>query len=106
MGIALSSGTAIAQESGDILLMKEELTGVSEALELCLFALRNIKQNLFFAYLYNTILIPVAAGALYPWFGILLQPSFAGAAMALSSVSVVSNALRIGRWKSQGALGA
>lgn len=99
IGIALSGGTEIAQESGDILLLGEGLGGVAQALGLCTMALKNIKQNLFFAYIYNAILIPVAAGALYPWFGILLKPSLAGAAMAFSSVSVVSNALRIGRWR-------
>ncbi len=99
MGIALGSGSALAQASGDILLMREDLSGVKQTIEICDFTLKNIKQNLFFAYLYNSILIPIAAGALYPWLGILLQPSLAGAAMALSSVSVVSNALRIGRMK-------
>ncbi|MGP1580428.1 MAG: heavy metal translocating P-type ATPase [Wolinella sp.] len=99
IGIALGSGSALAQASGDILLMREDLSGVKQTIEICDFTLKNIKQNLFFAYLYNSILIPIAAGALYPWLGILLQPSLAGAAMALSSVSVVSNALRIGRMK-------
>lgn len=99
IGIALSSGTAIAQESGDVLLLNNDLRGICKTYELCNFALKNIKQNLFFAYIYNMILIPVAAGVLFPFFGVLLKPSLAGAAMAFSSVSVVGNALKIGRMK-------
>jgi Cu+-exporting ATPase len=95
VGMAIGTGTDIAVESGDLVLMGGDLRGVVAAISLSRATLRNIKQNLFWAFAYNVVLIPVAAGALYPFFGLLLDPVFAAAAMGLSSVSVVSNALRL-----------
>ena len=89
--------TELAQEVGDVLLLKENLWGIVEVFDIANATLKNIRENLFFAYVYNIVLIPIAAGVLYPHFGIVLQPAFAGAAMAFSSLSVVSNALRISR---------
>lgn len=100
VGIAIGTGTDIAIESADITLMKGDLRGVVTAIALSRATIRNIKQNLFWAFAYNSILIPVASGILYPFFGILLNPIFAAAAMAISSVTVVSNALRLKRFKS------
>ncbi len=94
-GIAVGTGTDAAIEASDVMLIKPELTRVADALEISRRTLRTIKQNLFWAFFYNTIGIPMAAGALYPFFGILLKPVMAAAAMALSSVSVVSNSLRL-----------
>ena len=99
VGIAIGSGSDVAIESADIVLMKEDIRDVETALRLSHSVLRNIKQNLFWAFFYNTIGIPVAAGILYPIFHILLSPVLAGAAMAFSSVSVVSNALRLRNFK-------
>ncbi len=99
VGIAIGTGTDIAIESGDITLVAGDPLGVYKAIKLSRSTLRNIRQNLFWAYIYNVILIPVAAGALYPIFGILLNPILAGAAMAFSSVSVVLNSLRLKRIK-------
>ena len=99
VGIAIGTGTDVAMESSDITLISGDLTGVVTAIALSKATIRNIKQNLFWAFAYNTILIPVAAGVLFPFFGILLNPIFAAAAMALSSVTVVSNALRLRRFK-------
>jgi Cu+-exporting ATPase len=97
VGIAMGTGTDIAVESADIILMGEGLEQVVTAVRLSRATMRNIKENLFWAFAYNVILIPVAAGVLYPFFGILLSPVFAAAAMGLSSVTVVSNALRLKR---------
>ena len=97
VGIAIGNGTDIAIESADVILVKGDLRGVVNALLLADATLRNIHQNLFWAFAYNTALIPLAAGLLYPAFGILLSPVFAAGAMALSSVFVLSNALRLAR---------
>ncbi len=97
VGIAMGTGTDVAIESGGITLVKGDLEGILLARILSRATLWNIRQNLFFAFVYNTIGVPVAAGALYPFFGILLSPIFASAAMSLSSVSVIANALRLRR---------
>ena len=99
LGIALGSGTDVAVETGEIILIKNDLRDVVKALDLSKYTLRKIKQNLFWAFFYNIVGIPVAAGALYPLTGWLLNPAFAAAAMAFSSVSVVSNALLMKRYK-------
>jgi Cu+-exporting ATPase len=99
VGIAIGTGTDVAMESSDITLISGDLRGVVMAIALSRATIRNIKQNLFWAFAYNTILIPVAAGVLFPFLGILLNPIFAAAAMGLSSVTVVSNALRLRRFK-------
>jgi Cu+-exporting ATPase len=99
VGIAIGTGTDVAIESADITLISGDLRGVVTAIALSKATIRNIKQNLFWAFAYNTILIPVAAGVLFPFFGILLNPIFAAVAMGLSSVTVVSNALRLRRFK-------
>jgi Cu+-exporting ATPase len=99
VGIAMGTGTDIAIESGDIVLMKGNLDGVITALRLSRAVMRNIRQNLFWAFAYNVIGIPVAAGLLVLFGGPSLNPMIAGAAMALSSVSVVSNALRLRRFE-------
>ena len=98
---AATVGSDIAIESADIVLMRSDLRDVPRALRLSALTLRDIKQNLFWAFCYNTVGIPIAAGALYLFGGPLLSPMFAGAAMSLSSVCVVSNALRLGRAKLQ-----
>ncbi len=95
VGIAIGSGTDVAIESADIALMRNSLTGVADAIALSRATMKNIKQNLFGAFIYNTLGIPVAAGVLFPFFGILLSPIIAAAAMSMSSVTVVSNALRL-----------
>jgi P-type Cu+ transporter len=99
VGIAIGTGTDIAIEAADVVLMSGDLRGVVNALALSKATLRNVKQNLFWAFAYNTSLIPVAAGVLYPAFGILLSPVLAAGAMALSSVFVVTNALRLRRFR-------
>jgi Cu+-exporting ATPase len=99
VGVAIGTGTDVAMESADITLISGDLRGVVTAIALSKATLRNIKENLFWAFAYNTILIPVAAGILFPFFGILLNPIFAAAAMGLSSVTVVSNALRLRRFR-------
>lgn len=98
-GISFAHATELAKEVGDVLLLKNDLWGIVLVFDLSRTTLQNIRQNLFFAYVYNIVLIPIAAGVLYPFFGIVLQPAYAGAAMALSSLSVVGNALRISRIK-------
>jgi Cu+-exporting ATPase len=97
VGIAMGTGTDVAIESAGVTLLKGDLTGIVRARRLSAATMRNIRQNLFFAFIYNAGGIPIAAGVLYPWFGILLSPIIAAAAMALSSVSVVGNALRLRR---------
>lgn len=99
VGIAIGTGTDIAIEAADVTLISGELTGVVNAIALSKATIRNIKQNLFWAFAYNTLLIPVAAGVLFPLFGILLNPMFAAAAMGLSSLTVVGNAIRLRRFK-------
>jgi P-type E1-E2 ATPase len=95
VGIAMGTGTDIAMQSASITLVKGDLNGIVRARELSHKVMRNIKQNLFFAFVYNSLGVPVAAGILFPFFGILLSPMIAAAAMSFSSVSVISNALRL-----------
>jgi Cu+-exporting ATPase len=97
VGIAMGTGTDVAIESAGVTLVKGDLRAIVKAIRLSRATMRNVKQNLFFAFVYNALGVPVAAGALYPFFGLLLSPIFAGAAMAMSSVSVVTNALRLRR---------
>jgi Cu+-exporting ATPase len=97
VGIAMGTGTDVAMESAAVTLVKGDLRGIVRAIRLSRATMKNIKQNLFFAFVYNSLGIPIAAGALYPFFGILLSPMIAAAAMSLSSVSVISNALRLNR---------
>ncbi|MBI3415267.1 MAG: heavy metal translocating P-type ATPase [Verrucomicrobia bacterium] len=99
VGIAMGTGTDVAMESAGITLVQGDLRAIAKAITLSRAMMRNIRQNLFFAFIYNTLGIPLAAGALYPFFGVLLSPIFAGAAMSLSSVSVITNALRLRRVK-------
>jgi Cu+-exporting ATPase len=95
VGLAMGDGTDVAIESAGITLVKGDLTAILRARRLSKATLANIRQNLLFAFLYNSLAIPVAAGVLYPFFGILLSPMIASAAMSLSSVSVIANALRL-----------
>ena len=99
VGMAIGAGTDIAVESADIVLMKESLCSVADAIELSKATIKNIRQNLFWAFFYNSLGIPVAAGVLYPAFGIQLNPMIGAAAMSLSSVFVVTNALRLRMFK-------
>jgi len=95
VGVAMGTGTDVAIESAGITLLRGDLMGIVEARRLSLATMRNIRQNLFFAFVYNSAGVPIAAGVLYPFFGILLSPIFAAAAMSLSSFSVIVNALRL-----------
>ena len=95
VGIAMGTGTDIAMESGGVTLLKGDLEGILRARKLSQATMRNIRQNLFFAFLYNSIGVPIAAGVLYPFFGLLLSPILAAAAMSFSSVSVITNSLRL-----------
>jgi Cu+-exporting ATPase len=97
VGIAMGTGTDVAMESAGVTLVKGDLTGIVRARRLSRATLRNIRQNLFFAFIYNALGVPFAAGVLYPAFGLLLSPIIAAAAMSFSSVSVVGNALRLRR---------
>jgi Cu+-exporting ATPase len=97
VGIAMGTGADVAMESAGITLVKGDLNGIVKAIHLSRAVMRNIRQNLFFAFFYNALGIPIAAGLLYPFFGLLLSPIIAGAAMSLSSVSVIANALRVRR---------
>jgi Cu+-exporting ATPase len=95
VGIAMGTGTDIAMESAGVTLIKGDLNGIVRARHLSQSAMHNIKQNLFFAFIYNILGVPLAAGLLYPFFGLLLSPMIAAAAMSFSSVSVIVNALRL-----------
>ncbi len=97
VGIAMGTGTDVAMQSAGVTLVKGDLRGIAKAIRLSRATMRNIRENLFFAFVYNALGIPLAAGVLYPFFGLLLSPIIAGAAMSLSSVSVISNALRLRR---------
>jgi Cu+-exporting ATPase len=97
VGIAMGTGTDVAMESADVTLVKGDLSGIARARTLSRLAIGNIQQNLFFAFVYNAAGVPLAAGLLYPWLGVLLSPMVAAAAMSLSSVSVIANALRLRR---------
>jgi Cu+-exporting ATPase len=97
VGIAMGTGTDVAMESAGVTLVKGDLAGIVRALRLSRATMRNIRQNLFFAFAYNALGVPIAAGVLYPFFGVLLSPMIAAAAMSFSSVSVVGNALRLRR---------
>ena len=97
VGIAMGTGADVAIESAGVTLLKGDLTGIVRARRLSEATMRNIRENLFFAFIYNALGVPVAAGVLYPFFGILLSPVIAAAAMALSSVSVIANAARLRR---------
>ena len=99
IGIAMGTGTDVAMESAGVTLVKGDLGGIVRARRLSRATMRNIKENLFFAFVYNAVGIPIAAGVLYPLFGLLLSPMIAAAAMSFSSVSVVGNALRLRRVK-------
>jgi Cu+-exporting ATPase len=97
VGIAMGTGTDVAMESAHVTLVKGNLTGIVRARHLSRATMRNIRQNLFFSFVFNAAGVPIAGGVLYPWFGILLSPIIAGAAMAFSSVAVIGNSLRLNR---------
>jgi Cu+-exporting ATPase len=105
VGIAMGSGTDVAIEAADVTLVRGDLRGVVAAVDLSRRTIRIIKENLVWAFGYNVVLIPVAAGALYPIWGVMLSPILAGAAMAFSSVSVVTNSLRLKKWRSEASAG-
>ncbi len=95
VGIAMGTGTDVAMESGGVTLVKGDLRGIVRARRLSQATMRNIRQNLFFAFIYNSLGVPIAAGVLYPFYGLLLSPILAAAAMSFSSVSVITNSLRL-----------
>ena len=95
VGIAMGTGTDVAMESAGVTLVKGDLAGIARARKLSQATMRNIRQNLFFAFIYNLLGVPIAAGVLYPFFGLLLSPILAATAMSFSSVSVVTNSLRL-----------
>jgi Cu+-exporting ATPase len=95
VGIAMGTGTDVAMESAGVTLVKGDLRGIVRARRLSRATMANIRQNLFFAFVYNALGVPIAAGVLYPWTGLLLSPMIAAAAMSFSSVSVIGNALRL-----------
>jgi len=95
VGIAMGTGTDVAMQSAGVTLVKGDLRGIVRARRLSQATMRNIRQNLFFAFVYNALGVPIAAGLLYPWTGLLLSPIIASAAMTFSSVSVIANALRL-----------
>jgi Cu+-exporting ATPase len=95
VGIAMGTGTDVAMQSAGITLVKGDLMGIARARNLSRVTMRNIRQNLFFAFIYNLLGVPIAAGVLYPWLGVMLNPMIASTAMSLSSLSVVGNALRL-----------
>jgi Cu+-exporting ATPase len=99
VGIAMGTGTDVAIQSAGLTVLRGDLRGIARARRLSRATMKNIRQNLFFAFFYNALGVPLAAGLLYPWFGLLLSPMFASAAMSLSSVSVIANALRLRRVK-------
>jgi P-type E1-E2 ATPase len=99
VGIAMSTGADVAIESAGITLLKGDLAGIVRARKLSRAVMKNIRQNLFFAFLYNSLGVPIAAGVLYPFFGLLLSPILAAAAMSFSSVSVITNSLRLRKVK-------
>jgi len=99
VGIAFASGTDVAIESADITLLRPDLSGIVKSFNLSRGTMKNIRQNLFFAFIYNIIGVPIAAGALFPLIGLLLSPMIASAAMTFSSVSVIANALRLRKWR-------
>jgi Cu+-exporting ATPase len=97
VGIAMGTGTDVAMESAGVTLVQGDLRGIVRARRLSRMTMRNIRQNLFFAFVYNAVGVPVAAGVLYPFIGLLLSPMIAAAAMSFSSVSVITNSLRLRR---------
>ena len=99
VGIAMGTGTDVAMQSAGVTLVKGDLRAIAKAIHLSRATMRNIRQNLFFAFIYNALGIPIAAGLLYPFSGVLLSPMIAGVAMSLSSVSVITNALRLRKVK-------